>query len=795
MVSFNTKSRIRSKSNEALEAFRDISDDVVESDFIPYAAYYNDHTLITKNGELIQVIKITGLAQELLGHRDVSLRTTIRDAVRDCIPSNSFALWFHTLRRKANLSSGGAHANEFAKKLEDEWEERNNFRHQFVNEVYISIVHEGQNASLLHLPNLVAGLLPNRDINWRNKYLDEVYTAINDVSSTMVEKLQEFGARRLGMYEKDGEFYSEVCEFLEKIIDLVERPMPAVEQDLSMFLSKGEITFGFNAMEVRIENRRRFASILTIKEHKEASLPAIDAFLQQPMEFLVSQYVSFIHPDVALDQYLDQKLLTDLSNDDELFTLSEIKEILKENANKSTGYGEQQLNLFITADSIRQLERNVRRAVDHMTAAGIVTVREDLRLEQCYWGQLPGNFEFVHRTSPNTTSRIVGFANMHNFPVGRSTGNHWGHAVTTFHTGSGAPYFFSFHRGDVGHTTVMGPHGAGKTSLVNFLITQSLKFNPRLIYFDVTGSTAVFMRHLDGTHCQLTVAPDYGSAAVPLNPFSLPATTENKEFIARWLLVLLRMINKMPDDTGKNEIRNAAEAVFSFPEEERTFERFLSLLQERSAATAETYAPWAPGGKYGHIFTHAQDICDSHPDLLAFDLREIYHEEALLVPIFSYLLQRSMVELSGDRPSILMLDEAWSLLKNAHVTGNIRSWLQRLTDNNTLAILATESLEDAGIQPFNTALMEGIATQIYLPDDDPSETYQEAFGLSDLEFGYLDAMDRDQRQFLLKRGAETVVCELNLTGMDEILSALTGEDAHGMENADDMALLSRVLGV
>lgn len=792
MVSLSIKSLARSKSNEDLEAYRDITDDVIESDFVPYACYYNDHTLITKNGELVQVIKVTGLTQELLGHQDINFRATLRKAIAEHVTSDSFALWFHTIRRKADLSAGGKHTHPFARQLDEAWEERNSFRQQFVNEVYISIVHEGQDASVSTPQNFWMGLFSRRDIRWRNSYLDEIYEKLNAVTQALVSQLQEFGASILGMYEEDGVFYSEICEFLEKITDLVDRPMPAVEEDLSTYLTQGEITFGFNAMEVRLEDRRRFASMLTVKEYKEASLDAIDAFLQQPMEFIITQYVNFIHPDVALDQYLDQKLLTDLSGDSKLFALSEVQDILAGNIHNKTGYGEQQMTVFIVADSIRQLERNVRRAVDRLSAMGIVTVREDLRFEQCYWAQLPGNFEFVKRTNPNTTSRIAGFASMHNFPVGKAENNHWGAAISTFHTASGMPYYFNFHRGESGHTSVIGPVGSGKTVLVNFLLTQSLKFNPRIIYFDATGSTPVFINGLGGKVCHFSSDPEAEKTA--LNPFSLSDTQENREFLARWLLVLLRMAGDPINDQQKAGVRTALEATYGLPQPERHFANFLRLLAERAPGTESAYRHWAEGGKFGHIFMQGQDAFDAHPDIIAFNLTEIMDETAMLVPIFSYLLQRSMEEVAGDRPAILVLDEAWKLLKNAHVSGNIRAWLDRLTQNNTLAILATESIEDAGIQTFTAALMEHLATQIYLPNDDPSDTYQEAFGLSELEFAYLDVMDTDQHHFLIKRGDEAVVGELNLTGLDEILAMLGGTRLEEDKNTEDLEIVARVLG-
>lgn len=782
----------RTKNNEDLEAYRDITDDVIESDFVPHVCHYNAHTLITKNGELLQIIKISGGAAELLGHREISLRTAIRNAVRECISSDSMAMWLHTIRREADLSSHGESSLPFAKQLNEEWEERNNFQHQYINEVYISIIHEGQDAALKTPQNFIKGLWPRHDIRWRNEYLDVMYDKLNTTVETLVEKLQDFSAHRLTMYEENDIFYSEPSQFLEKLTNLTERVMPVEEEDLSTYLTSGEITFGFNAMEVRVNERRRFASILTIKEYKESSLDSIDVFLKQPMEFIVTQYVNFVHPEAALDQYLDQKLLTDLSGDSSLHSISEVKDIIAAGAKGSTEFGEQQLMVFILADSIKLLERNVRRAVDLLFSFGIVTIREDLRFEQCYWAQLPGNFEFVKRTIPTSISRVGGFANLHNFPVGKAAGNRWGAAVATFHTSSGIPYYFNFHREESGHTSFIGPKGSGKTVLANFLITQATKFDPRIIYFDAEGASRIFMEKLGGRYYHFSPTPMESEDAIRFNPFSLPEGPENKEFLLRWLLVLLRMTAKPINDTQKASLRIAMEATLALPQGERNFDRFMEQLAAQSQEVAGFYADWAKGGMYGHLFTHDEDVFDSHPDMIAFNIRDIMEVPPILIPAASYLLQRSMGEFSDTRPGILVMDEAWELIKNTHVAGNIVGWMNRLTQNNTIALFATESIESVGTQPFTTALMEQMATQIYFPDDDPSEVYQDVLGLTEIEMAYLDVMDVDERHFLIKRGNETVVGELNLTGLDDVLSVLGGKELQDTDNEEDLEMLAHL---
>ena len=86
-------------------------------EFIPYACHFDDHTLLTKNGELMQVIKVTGFNFETVGHKAKEasdLRETLRQTIQKTFKTNKFALWLHTVRQKKNLATGGEYPEDFA---------------------------------------------------------------------------------------------------------------------------------------------------------------------------------------------------------------------------------------------------------------------------------------------------------------------------------------------------------------------------------------------------------------------------------------------------------------------------------------------------------------------------------------------------------------------------------------------------------------------------------------------------------------------------------------------------------
>ncbi len=763
--------------HQNLEFFRDITDDVEESDFVPYACLYNHNTIITKNGELCQTIKITGLNRESIGHGHdpEELRSLIRESLKRHVPNDSFAIWFHTIRKNTSVVPDGEFPeSSYVKELNDAWIEQNAFSHQFVNEVFVTIVHEGQSARISKDNNFMRGLIPSIDLKHRNAYLDGIYTVLNETVEKILDDLKDYGALRLTTYKENGIYYSEQLRFLEKLINFVDRPMPVVEMDMSTYLTTGEITFAFNAMEVRTAlGKRRFASILTLKEYKEASLNVIDQFLQLPMEFIVTQCVNFVNPQKVLFEFQELYNYQRLSEDPDISRLSELTEIVESNRQNPNDFGEQQLTIFILSDTVKLLEENIKKSIAYFAKYGMIAVREDIKFEETYWAQLPGNFVFVSRMRPVNTSHVAGFANLSNMPVGQAKDNHWGSAVTTFHTASGTPYYFNFHDGNRGHTFITGPAQSGKALLMHFLLAQSMKFSPSIYYCDVSRNGNQLIQSLGGHMVSFAPATDALPSAL-LNPFALSDNEANRVFIARWLGVLARTMNYNPTEADTAAINQAIEHTYSQPEANRHLKTCAQKLVTIAPGYIASISPWLNGGPHSHVFTaNGHGLFSPAQKIYGFDLTDVITDPALQATCLPLLLQLITDRLDGQ-PSIIALEEGWRLLGQTHLAANIQPWLDTLTTRNALLLHTIEDTEEAATVPFMPTLAGATATAIYMPDDDATEAYTQVFGMDEAEFTYLELMERDDRHFLVKHSGETVVGEMNMRGLDTYMPALTG---------------------
>lgn len=781
------KSLLKRKA-EDLEELRDIAGDVKESEFLPYACHIDPHTILTKNGELMQVLKLVGFTYENTESQRIELRHALRQGISEALQTNDYAVWVHTIRRRASLTPQGNYPNDFSQLLNAAWRELNDWDHQFTNEVYITLVREGESGEVSKPADFFRGLVPSMDRKHRWEVIDEAADQLTDAVERLQDYLRPFGVKKLGTVDKQGVIYSEPVTFLHKLTTLTDDQLPLPDVPLDTFLTSHEVTFGFNAMEVRtVEGKRRFGALLSVKEYREMSASSIDLLLQLPVEFVISQCMDFINHKKALQDYVAQKEIYDISQDTDLPDATGINDMLASDHHRSVDFGEQQLSIFVMGDSVKYLEESVRRMVMGLNGLGLLAIREDVKFEECYWSLLPANFEFLRRLKPINTSRIGGFAQLNNLPSGLARGGIWGPPVTLLKTAIGTPYFFNFHVEQNGHTAIIGPFGAGKTVMLNFLLSEARKFGNRLFFFDRHRHAEIFLRSIGADYHTIDArifqaGEDSGrpqTISLPkLNPLQLADTPQNRSFLLVWLDAMLRTDKfyrpEMSDEFWPS-FQMGVEYIYTLAPEERQIRNLITYLREHAPRAAAKLYPWYADGPYANWFDHVEDELNLEKGLAGFEIAPLMADVNIASPIIAYLLHRVMLTLDGS-PTIIVLDEAWELLDNPVFASRLGGWLEMLRSRNTMVIMATEKPDDALHSRLSPTIMEQLASQIYLPNQQiMADEYMEIFGLTGSECRMVGLMENYKRQFMLKRGVESIVLEMNLSKLPHLLPILSAD--------------------
>ena len=745
-----------------------------DEDFIPYVCHYDPSTILTKNGELLQTIRITGFSGESIAEELISLRDTLRDSIFDHVKENKFAFWFHTIRRRKNIVPKGEYPDFFSNKIHEDWVKKNKWDDQFVNELYVTIIIEGLDTSIANSKAFSRSFSYGATHNLHRKYLAESYKKLSAVSLKILADIEGYGGKLLTISEFDGVLHSEPMRFFGKIINLYEDRFPLSANDISTDLASHKIAFGARELEVVGKYNKNFAAMLSIKEYHEVETQLLDKILQLPFEFIITQSFDFSFDKKDLEDYVYQDRILKISGDEDLRQVSGLASLMEGNANSETDFGKLQTTIMIINRNQKALDEDITSLIEKFSSLGFVLVREDVFSEHCFWGQLPGNFSFLRRQKVINTLRIGGFAALRNFPSGSMAGNHWGSAVTTLKTVLDTPYFFNFHDKDLGHSLILGPQGSGKTTLINFLLTEARKFNNKIFYFDFNQASRPFIKALSGSyHC---ATKEINNAEfLQMNPFSLPKTAENSAFLSEWIKQLMVFLKGEIAEEEMNLIPQVVEQVFA-TESPSFIAAFDAFKNSSTNNIYEKLKIWG-NGKLAYIFGSQAEI-DWTNSIQAFDLTEVSAQKPVLIPIVTYLLQRIENCLDGSAATIV-LDDAWELLSNTVIAPQLDEFLKRMRQKNCNVIFVAKSHDEIADSAINKIIKDNITLEIFLPNKSPQEYYKTAFELSEEEFEMVKMMENSDHQFLLKYRSDSIIIALDLEELD-VLKVLA---ADSMTNA------------
>ncbi|WP_230771593.1 VirB4 family type IV secretion/conjugal transfer ATPase [Sphingomonas sp. Leaf4] len=744
-------------------------------DHLPYLAQIDEHTVRLRDGRLMQVIALDGLLFETADTAEINYRKALRDAMLQAIGSSRFALYHHVVRRRLATQPYGRFPDHFSAGLDAEWHDRLAAKRLFGNDLYLCLIRRPESGGIG-----VLGRLGRRFGRGDAEQAEEnaELRALGAARDALLSALSAYGARSLGCYDGRGGPCSQVLEYLSMLYNGDGRPVRLPEGDVGAHLPARRIAFGADTIELGAtgEYPRGFQAILSIKDYPGHTGPGmLDDLLRLPFELTVSQSFAFVDRPAALGR-VNLALRRMHAADDEAVSLrGELAVARDDLAAGRSLFGEHHLTIAIHAETPGEIDEGVAEVQGTLTDLGLVAVREELALEPAYWAQFPGNFGYIPRRSLVGARNFASLASLHNFPKGMATGNHWGPAVTVLETTAAGPYHFNFHNGDLGNFTVIGPSGTGKTVVLNFLLAQALKFDPRIVFFDKDRGAELFLRAVGGRYDILRPGEPSG-----LNPLLLEDTAANRRFIADWLALLLDDPVRPLDGDDRARIADAVRANMDAPPGYRRLGHFAQLLRgharPRSGDLASRLSPWWGEGERAWLFDNAEDRTDLDQRVVGFDMTRILDDPIVRTPAMLYLFHRVEERLDGT-PSIIVVDEGWKALDDPVFTARIRDWEKTIRKRNGIVGFATQSAEDALSSRIASAIVEQAATQIFMPNPKAqARDYMTGFGLSQHEFDLVRSMPDDARAFLIRHGQHSVVARLDLSGDRDLLTILSGRE-------------------
>lgn len=740
-------------------------------DRLPYSHHADFETLLTRDGLLMQVIRLDGFAFETADDDELNYRKQIRETLLRGIASSRVAIYHHMVRRRVAIDLDGRFDEPFSRELDRAWRARLDARQLFVNDHYLTVILRplqggvGLMDRLLRSARLGADTVPQD--------LQRLHAITDGIASS----LAHYGPRKLAVVQTAQGEFSELASFLALILGGDERPVATGPGDVGQTIPDRRLTFGHDAIEFGAGGGQEahFAAILSLKDYPAFSSPGIlDGVSRLPCELVLTESFSFMDRQAGLNR-MGLALRRLRAAEDDAYSLRDELAISRDELGAGrTAYGEHHLTVLVRTADFGDLNAAVTDVQSALTEVGGVAVREDINLEPAFWAQFPANFDFIARKAMVSVANFAGFASLHNQAVGQPRNNHWGPALTLLETTALGPYYFNFHNADLGNFTVIGPSGSGKTVLLTFLLAQARKYRPRTYYFDKDRGAEPFIRASGGSYHQLNSGQASG-----FNPLRLDDTPANRSFLIDWLAQLLGGQATL----GTEELAIIAEAVDANFDQEPEYrqlcylrEMFAGSRRPRTDDLAGRLEKWCGNGEYAWLFDNPDDSLTLAQETYGFDLTELLDAAIVRTPAMMYLFHRIEQSLDGH-PAIIVIDEGWKALDDEVFTRRLKDWQKTIRKRNGIVGFCTQSASDALESRISSTIVEQSATQIFLPNAKAAAAdYIDGFGLSEHEFDLVRNLPDTSRCLLIKRADHSAVVRLDLSGLEDQLVVLAGNE-------------------
>lgn len=454
-------------------------------------------------------------------------------------------------------------------------------------------------------------------------------------------------------------------------------------------------------------------------------------------------------------------------------------------------------NIMVWDTDLKKAQKKALEIKKLIQSVGFVAKEETFNAFEAWKSMLPGDSTSNIRAFPVVStnySHVVPLSAIwsgmiENAFAGEITGVSVPHVICS--TNDGTPFFLNLNPRDVGHTIILGPTGAGKSTFLNLLEMQFFKYpGSQVIVLDKGRSARQPTMAVGGRYYEP------GTKGVSFQPLQNLESPLDRIWATEWIELLITMQGFDITPGMSTAITDQIERMVKVPEQKRTITTFCQGVNytdtdSKQNTIREVLRPYQLGGKYGAIFDAESTSINLDTRYLTLEMEYLMNMgEACVAPAIQFIFHFIERMFTG-KLTLLVLDEAWLFLKHPVFAAKIEEWLKTLRKKNVFVVFATQDVSDAVHSTLCSTIIQQCHTKIFLADPEAqtptmADAYA-AFGLSGAE---IDALSHAvmKRDYLYTSTLGSRLFQLDL---GKITLALIGSPDHDLldrllaEHGDD----------
>ncbi|HLH01409.1 MAG TPA: hypothetical protein VKX25_01455 [Bryobacteraceae bacterium] len=560
--------------------------------------------------------------------------------------------------------------------------------------------------------------------------------------------------------------YDRLLRYLRRCVSGVDHPfaLPEIPCYLNEILACEDL---YGGIEPRIG--RKYISVVAIDGFPRMSSPGILRELDElPIEYRWNTRAIFIDPEEArrlLDKHR-KKWRSKIRGwkDQILRTHSGAIDIhaqeMAADAEQSMGvaaagdvqFCQYSANIVCLDENPERLYENTRLVMKTVQNLGFSCRIEDVNALEAWRGSLPGDgYSNVRRVLLHTlnladmmpiTSVWAGLRENPS-PLMPKSSPPLLYGATTGAT----PFRFNLHVSDLGHTLIVGPTGAGKSTALGLIAAQWFRYPRAQVFaFDRGYSIWMLTAALGGEFYDLA-GPESELSFCPLRDIDAEADVA---WAVGWIEILCALSRLRFTPKHRNAVAEAVIQLRLSPT--RTLTELSANVQDLEIREALQH--FTVTGPLGTLLDADYD-CLGDGRMLAFETENLLQlDDKAVIPVLLYLFRRIEQRLDGS-PTLILLDEAWSYLQHELFRDRLRDWLKTMRRKNAVVVMATQQISDIANSPIADVVLENCPTKILLPNAEAknpaSREFYARLGLNERELDILQVSIPKQHYYVVSK--------------------------------------------
>ena len=454
-------------------------------------------------------------------------------------------------------------------------------------------------------------------------------------------------------------------------------------------------------------------------------------------------------------------------------------------------YGEIALSYAVVGDTEQELDERGAEVNRGFVEVDAKVVKETFG-QAAVWFQryIGAQRKALPRPVLVSSGLTAALAPVYGAPIGHKTCKHLDGKppLAVFKTQWGTAYYYDLFAGaDVGHSLILGSTGSGKSFLLNFLLFQSLQYNPKIVILDLGRSYKTITELVGGSYLEMSLE-DSGeesstsSVGAGLRPFQLDAGERAFTFLTQWVTRILSIGGYDAKGEDINEIRARVIDVYELEREERTLGKLAAFLPPRMKPAL---ARWVEDGQWASTFDGPpptrEEAKTLNPDWQVVDLAGAVNFKDWCAAALFFMFERLRIAMDDEsergRVKIMVVDEGWLFLTDPSVVAYLaeaaKTWRKRLG----VLIIATQSLQDLSKSAETKALLESLPSRLFLANSAFPAKAAEIFEITEAERQTVMQLRSRGQMFLHRASGDKVVLNLDVDDESYWLYTSSASDA------------------